>query len=72
MGVSSSLLETEFEAELQATHLRAGSQVRDASAAAAIHASIRVVEVDMVENVEGLELELRLGLLANVDGLEHT
>lgn len=63
-------LERELQPKLQGAHLRAVRDVCDAAAAAAIHTPVGKVEINVVEYVEGLELELDQKLLGNAEVLK--
>jgi hypothetical protein len=63
--------ETEFQSKLQSPHLGAIGNVGYASPTATVHATVRQIEVNVVENIEELELKLGLSSLRNGEILEH-
>src|SRR6516165_5238598 len=64
--------EIKLQAELDRSHLRTVSDVCDTPTAGAVHATVREVQIDVIEDIERLELELEVGPLCNVEILEKT
>jgi hypothetical protein len=53
-------LKIEAKPKLQSSHNRVRRKTKDPAGVAAIHATIRVSEVDVIEKVEGFSTELSL------------